>query len=255
MSCSLAATGPQTAAGAAWIVDVEGDATGSPAERVARDFELFEALAADSISNTVRIWQAERCIVVPRQDARLATFQTAAAASDAAGWPVVVRETGGTAFPIGPETLQVSIVLQFAPGTVPSAQAVYRQLCAPVITALLERGVHATLGATPGSMCDGAYNLCIDDRKLAGTAQRQRRLPNGRTVVLAHAAVSVGGYTRSIVTAVETYYAALGRPQHFADGRHTCLMECLAGRDTRTLEWWGAWAASWLGSAYERHRR
>ena len=175
-----------------------------------------------------------------------------AEASAAAGWPVVVRDSGGTAFPIGPMTVQISVVRALIAERPPSVGALYRNLCEPIMAMLLVHGVRTTLESVEGSMCDGAYNLCVGGRKIAGTAQRQRRLPGDRVAVLAHAALSIGGAARPLVAAVEAYYAALGRRESFLDGRHTSLMECLPGPVTGTLESWSDLAVSGLAQAYRR---
>ncbi len=57
----------------------------------------------------------------------------------------------------------------------------------------------------PVSFCDGRYNVTLDGRKLAGTAQRWRRNGAGRPVVLAHAALLVGAEREEMVEVVNTF--------------------------------------------------
>ena len=68
-----------------------------------------------------------------------------------------------------------------------------------------ERGLDAGVGAVAGSFCDGRYNVTLDGRKLAGTAQRWRRNGAGRPVVLAHAALLVGAEREEMVEVVTTF--------------------------------------------------
>lgn len=46
-------------------------------------------------------------------------------------------------------------------------------------------------GDTPGSFCDGAWNLSVGDQKLVGTAQRWRPVRGGHPRVLAHALILI----------------------------------------------------------------
>ena len=232
------------------------DLEGSPAEQVARDLELFDRVAAGFAPDTVRVWRTAPCIVVPRRDALSPTFDVAAAACAALGWPVVIRESGGSAFPIGPATVQVSVVRSTGPGRAPSAGALYRQLCEPIVSALLESGVPATVESTPGSMCDGTHNICVDGRKLAGTAQRQRRLPDGSTLVLLNAALAVGGPWEPAVAAVQRFCRLLGRPDQYDSACHTYLMECMPDAIGGELAAWSDWALRWLEDVFVRsHNR
>lgn len=88
--------------------------------------------------------------------------------------------------PQGPETLNVSMVTETHPGF--SFDDGYRLIGNAVADALLEFGIVASMGAVDGSFCDGTWNVIVDGRKLAGTAQRWRPRETGN-LALIHAAI------------------------------------------------------------------
>ncbi|MGP6218890.1 lipoyl protein ligase domain-containing protein, partial [Pseudomonas paraeruginosa] len=131
----------------------------------------------------------------------------ASAAVAGRGWPVLLRDTGGEPVPQSPGVL--NIALSYALGAGDNEQTrietAYQRLCQPICDWLRERGLDAGVGAVPGSFCDGRYNVTLDGRKLAGTAQRWRRNGAGRPVVLAHAALLVGAEREEMVEVVNTF--------------------------------------------------
>src|SRR5690606_18421418 len=78
---------------------------------------------------------------------------------------------------------------------------------------LRSRGICGTYRAVPGTMCDGAYNVVVDDRKLAGTAQRWRSLGHdrpGEHAVLAHLALFVDLDHIEAAESINALYADMG---------------------------------------------
>jgi len=62
------------------------------------------------------LWQAPQCLIVTRKDTRLPRYQDACAQLAAEGWPVFVRDSGGTAVPHGAGILNLSLMLPVQPG-------------------------------------------------------------------------------------------------------------------------------------------
>lgn len=201
-----------------WHVQDDGDA-GSPDRNVTRDRLLGERVAAAGGPPTYRVWTNRRCIVVTRREARLPTFPQAVRASGEEGWPVVVRDSGGTAIPHLPETLQFTLALPRGPGHEPSIEAVYRALGTPVQQALARLGVDASFGEVPRSFCDGRFNLVVDGRKVAGSAQRWTGgVPGsgGRGgFILAHLSLFVAGDMAGATEAVNRFLRRAGGPGGF----------------------------------------
>ena len=126
---------------------------------------------------TARVWENARALVVARGDERLPRFGAAREALAREGWPVVVRESGGTAVPHGPGVLLLSLAFRPPAGAAFALEAAYAALAAPLARALASLGVPSGMGHAPGSFCDGRFDLVAFGRKIAGTAQRWRARP------------------------------------------------------------------------------
>jgi lipoate-protein ligase A len=214
-----------------WRV-VEDLAVGTPAERVRRDAELLEAVRAGAAPPTARLWTNARSLVVARADARLPRFAAACTELERRGWPVAVRESGGTAVPHGPGVLSLSLAFRPTAGAPSTLESIYAALCAPLERALAGLGVRTERGAVAEAFCDGRYDLAVDGRKLAGTAQRWRAGPGGPTpdrgAVLAHAVVLVDLDRAEATAALNRFYAAAGSPRLASPEASITLREALA---------------------------
>lgn len=137
----------------------------------------------------VALWQAETAaLVVPRAWARRDGFAEAATRAADAGWPVLTRASGGGAVPQGPGTLNLAMVAPLSSRTGPAD--CYDAICAAIAEPLAALDIPAQTGAVDGCFCDGAWNVTVGGRKLAGTAQRWRRR-GGASVALIHAAILI----------------------------------------------------------------
>ena len=225
---------------------------GSPGGRMTREMRLFGLVASGRLRPLAWLWRSAACIMVPRRDAAEPAFAVACAACAERGWPVVVRESGGTAFPVGAGSVQISTFGLLGAGESEPTERSYRRLCDPIIAALKELGISAAMRRVSGALCEGAYDICIAERKIAGTAQRQRRSTDGRSAVLAHATINIAGYERQALAAVKVYHRILGRDVPFTEARHVSLKECLDGAAHGTDEDWSRWAMERIAAAYDR---
>lgn len=159
------------------------------------------------------LWQTQHCIVVPRSYLNHQGFATAMTASAARGWPVFLRDTGGGAVVQGPGVLNLAMTFHVGAGADDRIASSYRILCAPVMTMLRRRGIEGSWRAIAGTMCDGAYNIVVDGRKLAGTAQRWRGLGRarpGQHAVFAHLALFATLDHEMAAAALNALYADMG---------------------------------------------
>ena len=225
---------------AGWRIDDDRDTAAGPAQRVARDAALLEAVRTGAAPATARVWENARCLVVARGDRRLPGFEAAAAALGRAGWPVVVRESGGTAVPHGPGILSLSLAFRPAAGAPCTIESSYDALCRPVEAALARLGVAAVRSEVPGAFCDGRYDLAVLGRKLAGTAQRWRAGPAGpspeRGAVLAHAVLLVDAERAEATAAVNRFYSAAGSERRCLAAASITLREALAASGSDLAE-------------------
>ncbi len=172
------------------MVEVFSVQDGLDAERA-----LLDEVCGGAREHGLLLWQpCDRALVMPRRMERLEGFAPASAAVAERGWPVLL-------------------------------ETAYLRLCQPICDWLRERGLDAGVGAVAGSFCDGRYNVTLDGRKLAGTAQRWRRNGAGRPVVLAHAALLVGAEREEMVEVVNTFTRRCGSAPDCQADSHLGLSE------------------------------
>jgi len=211
-------------------------------EHLAREQQLLDEYAAGDHPRKRLVWESERALVVSQLDTHLPRFMDAMRASAAEGWPVTLRKTGGSAVAIGPGVVNFSVVDSWR-GTQPTLAYGFDLVCTPVIRALAHLGVTGTTGAAPGAFCDGKYNVLVDGRKIAGTAQRcTRRGPGG--ALLAQAMLIVDADPAELTSAVARFYERAGSDRTFDARAVTSIERCLAGRPIDNLR---ATLAGWLG--------
>ncbi len=215
---------------------------GDPATQVGRDAALAETVARapgdPATAPLYRVWTNQRCLVVTKRERRLGRFEAAAEASARRGWPVVVRDSGGTVVPHLSTTLLLTLILPRRAAPEPRAEAVFRMLCSPVIEALAAFGIPADYGTVPGSFCDGRFNLVVGNRKIAGTAQRWRGGLPGHAVragyVLAHLALYVAADMEAATDAVNRFLHEAGRSADFDPAAMTTV-QAVAPSDLAAL--------------------
>lgn len=175
--------------------------------------ESWMTQAANGIAQA-HLWQGEPGWSVPRSYTR------------APGWSprdrtLRVRASGGGLVPQGPGLANLSLVWRSSVAPTYS-DAVYRAVCAGLQRALAQVGVDATMQAVEGSFCDGRYNLAVDGRKIAGTAQAWKRV-DGQQVVLAHALLIVDADAATLTGAANAIEQALGRSTRYVASAVTSI--------------------------------
>lgn len=205
-----------------------------PAIQLARESRLLgEAAQAGDFAPRAFIWRGRQSLIAAPTDQHLPSFDAAAGILRSRGWPVVVRQTGGTAVPLTPGIVNLSLLLPWQ-GPPPGLAPGYAALCAPLLAALAALGVPADTGAVPHAICDGAANIRIGARKLVGTSQRQS--PRGsHGAVLLHAGVLVDVDVQMATRIVSEFYALAGERRDYAAGALVSLAECLGERATATV--------------------
>lgn len=183
------------------------------AEGLAHEAAAFTAQGAVTCLWSLR----RRALVCPASLRRRPGFDLAKRNSATRGWPLHLRPTGGGAVPQGPGVL--NLALAFAADRTFTIEDGYR-----LITQMIQDAIPAgwTTGATPNSLCDGAWNLSLNGRKVVGTAQRIRPLGNGQHRILAHALIMVEGDLAAGAAAVDAFHRDLSLGPIDA-GVHTTL--------------------------------
>ena len=169
---------------------------------------------------------------MPRRLSRLPAFERASRVSADAGWPVLLRETGGE--PVPQSSATVNIALVYAPprseGDQGRIETGYQRLCQPICDLLIELGGEASVGEIDGAFCDGRYNVNLNGRKMVGTAQRWRQSA-GRAVGLVHGALLLDNDREALIAAVNRFNEACGLDQRVRADSHIALHEAFPAPD------------------------
>jgi hypothetical protein len=183
----------------------------------------------------IAVWTTHQALIVPSGMPRIANFESAADAMAAQGWPVLERDTGGDLTPQFDGMLNLSMTFTLRDNE-RNIAAAYGRLTQPIISFLNDEfGIESYASSIAGAFCDGAHNVAIDGRKLAGTAQRWRLMPQAPgqpslTRVLGHIAVVCCGDLESALDAVNGFYRASKLDRKVVREAHISLQE-LIGRD------------------------
>lgn len=181
----------------------------------------FEQRLFDAEGSQVGLWTSTQpSLVCPKAYARRSGFALAAQRSCSRAWPVNLRPTGGGTVPQGPGIDNLVLAFDAPKGAV--IEDVYRLLVLIITQALGPHGAGLATGDTPGSFCDGAWNLSAKGQKVVGTAQRWRPQKSGRSRVLAHALILTKGAFLEGADAVTRFQKDLGLGA-VVPGAHTSL--------------------------------
>lgn len=168
-----------------------------------------EGLAAELGGREARFlaWRAPQALIVGPRDAALPGFAVAARCLAAIGWPVVVRRSGGSACPVSPGTLQLSVARPVEPEM--TVDRAYGELAAAIVVALDATGIHAAIAPRTDTFCPGRYDLAVDERKIVGLSQHWR-MAGGHFVVTTAAVLIVAEDPLRLAMVVNLFYRTAG---------------------------------------------
>ena len=202
-----------------------------PETALLRDVELLKEVASGKRCATARLWENPQCLVVTRKETKFPDFESARSQLAAEGWPVIIRDSGGTTVPHRPGILNFTLFFPVAEGGKYDLDLVYMALCEPIRLALRELGLCAEYGETKGSYCDGRYNLNVGGLKVTGTAQKiMISPPNTRNVkqaVMAQAMLMVDTDAEDGTYWVNRFYSLAGNARQFDPSVSTSVCNLL----------------------------
>lgn len=208
-----------------------------PAAALKRDTELLREVAAAKRCATARLWENPQCLVVTRKETRFPNFHQACERLGQEGWPVIVRDSGGTAVPHHPGILNFSLIIPQEQHQTFDLDSYYYALCEPLCMALATLGLTAEHGETKGSYCDGRFNLNIQGLKVTGTAQKiMVSPPNNKGVkqaVLAQAMLMVEADAAQGTAWVNRFYTLAGNERQFDPQVATSIADLLPDTDRK----------------------
>lgn len=205
----------------------------NPGAALASEMEVAARLQSDGDAPALAalIWSCRRCLVVSASDANRQRFAMASRVLGSKGWPVLVRQSGGSVVPQGPGMLNCTLVWLVPPAERPSIRQNFLKLCGLVTAALEGLQVESSNGSLPGSFCDGRFNILLSGRKFGGTAQRWiTGSRNQRMAVIAHAVLLAEALETDAIEAVGLYRSVMGSTEHFDPETCISLKEHVADR-------------------------
>jgi hypothetical protein len=191
---------------------------------LARQQELADALISPSSAPSLLVWRSASALLVSRTETRLPHFEDAVADMGAAGWPVVLRKSGGGACPVAPGTVQVSMIDPILPQTTINGR--YTVLAELLRVTLRRYRVLANIGLVAGAYCPGTYDLAVAGQKVAGMSQRWFRNRYGVRCVVTAASMNIGEAPDEVACAVNRFYRSAGSTLRCDAGALTNVRRC-----------------------------
>jgi len=169
---------------------------------------VLEEVAAGARGPTALLWTSSPYVGATRPETRLPGFGEAARQAETAGFPVLIRNSGGGAVAANEGSISFSLTSPVKD----LRHGLYERYDdgAELIVAAMEKvGIKAEAGEVEGEFCPGAYSVRTGGRsgiKIAGLAQRvTRRAARLEALVLVER-------TAELVPVLQNFYGALGLP-------------------------------------------
>lgn len=177
---------------------------------------ILEEVSAGSRAPTALLWTSFRYIGATHPEIRLPGFSAAARLAEEAGFPVLVRNSGGGAVAANEGSVSFSLISPVE-DLRRGLYERYAEGAELIVTALDRLGVVAEAGEVEGEFCPGAYSIRSGGHagfKVAGLAQRvTRRAARMEALILVDKTAELRGI-------LKPFYEALGlpfRPESVAD--------------------------------------
>ncbi len=174
------------------------------------ELNLLQAVANGDKKADFLLWRCQQSLVMPKSYI---------------GWPIVLRETGGDLTPQCPGILNVALVFR-SPKDAISIRDSYLHLCNPIIKALSQFGINAHHGSINGAFCDGQYNVTVNNKKIAGTAQRWKNViskPANDVAILVQAAILIDGPFSQLWQISNEFYQRCQIDYYIEEDKHIAL--------------------------------
>src|ERR687889_2675711 len=177
---------------------------------------VLEEVAANVRGPTTLLWTSSRYVGATHPETRLSGFDEAARLAEEAGFPVLIRNSGGGAVAANEGSISFSLTLPVE-NLRHGLYERYTEGADLIVAALCKLGVEVEAGEGEGEFCPGAYSVRTggySGTKVAGLAQRVTRwAARMEALVLVTSTVEIRGV-------LELFYRTLGlpfRPESVAD--------------------------------------
>jgi lipoate-protein ligase A len=170
------------------------------------------------------IWRCRPALLITRSETRLPRFEAAAAAMQAAGWPVLLRKSGGGACPVGPGTVQISMIEAASSDTTMNAK--YAALTKVIQSTLGFFQIVCRTGSVADAYCPGRFDLAVQDKKIAGMSQHWFRNRCGVRCIITAASINIEEPPNMLADVTNRFYGSAGSPLRCQASALTNLRLC-----------------------------
>lgn len=190
-----------------------------------KESELISQLQNGNLDQALLLWQSDKPTLVFPSGNKWQQSEALETKLKKTGWQLYARKTGGAPVPQCEGVINISymyVLPEHIPYSIPNA---YKDFCAILSSFFSQFNINVETHATPGSYCDGDYNLNIEGKKVVGTAQRVLLKKGGGKIVLAQACILVNANMPTLVAPVNLCYEHHQQLEHAIANVHTCLFE------------------------------
>ncbi|MGF1909360.1 lipoate--protein ligase [Vibrio kasasachensis] len=196
---------------------------------------LIEQVKASQLDQVLLLWQAKApTLVLPAGNKWPASDELTQSLANT-GWQLTARKTGGAPVPQLPGIINLSHIYHWPDEQPYDIKTAYMNLCQVLMAFFTSLGVKVEVHATPGSYCDGDYNLNVAGQKIVGTAQRVLLKKQGGKVVLSQACIIIDAEANKMVEPVKLCNQICQHPAKIDANVHTDLFTHLNERPS--IEW------------------
>ena len=186
---------------------------------------MLTQLQTGLLNEALILWQPKHASLVLPSGNKWHTSEDLKMQLKGLGWQLYSRKTGGAPVPQLPGVINVSHMYVWNDNEPYSITVAYEAFCTKLTSFFAQYDVDVSVHATPGSYCDGDYNLNIAGQKVVGTAQRVVLKQGGGKVVLAQACILVDVNVETITLPVNLCYSYHNLNERVISGLLTCLRE------------------------------
>jgi hypothetical protein len=191
---------------------------------LARQQMRADELTRQSATPSLMVWRCRPALLVTHSETRLPHFDGAVAEMQAAGWPVLLRKSGGEACPVGPGTVQVSMIEAAFSGATMNAK--YAFLTKLIQSTLGFFQIVSRTGSVAGAYCPGSYDLAVQGKKIAGMSQHWFRNRCGIHCVVTAASINIDEPPDVLAGVVNQFYISAGGPLRCQSAALTNMRLC-----------------------------
>ncbi len=195
--------------------------------------QLLDQVLSGQVQCGYALWRSKQALVVPKSATNRSNFQAASDYCAEQGWPVVIRSTGGELTPQSEGFINLTMAIKCKKGQM-SIRDSYRVICNAMLGWLADNGIQGECASIEGAFCDGDFNVVVGGQKLAGTAQRWKKITNplARTddrdmALLMHAVILCDGDLPAMWNISNRFYEKCQLTPFIIEGKHISLAQIM----------------------------